>query len=130
MKFKQSRRGVSAVEFAMTLPILLALVFGAYEISRANMMMHTIEAACYEGARLGIVPGATPEECIAATQLVLGTAGIRNAQITVTPENLRNESDNISVSVTASFRDNTVLAPFFMGDGQFERSCVLTREKL
>ena len=130
MRFNQKRSGVTAVEFALTTPILFLFVFGAYELSRANMMMHTTEAACYESARLCIVPGATAAECKKAAQQMLATAGIRNAKISVSPRNLKKITPNISVSIKVKFKDNTFIPPFFMGDSAIERSCVLTREKL
>ena len=52
MKYKnQHRHGVAAVEFALTVPFLFLFIFATYELGRANMIMHTTEAAAYEGAR-------------------------------------------------------------------------------
>ena len=126
----EQRKGVAAVEFALTVPLLLFLIFGAYELARANMMMHTAEAAAYEGARLGIVPGANATEMTEAAQFVLATAGIRNPQITVTPTNLAADTDQVAVEISFSFKDNVVLSPFFMGDGVITRQCILSREKI
>lgn len=124
----QRRKGVTAVEFALTLPILFLLVFGAYELSRANMIKHTTEAACYEGARLGIVPGATAENCEAACRDILATAGISQATVTIDPPSLNTESELINVTISVDFASNTTIAPFFMRDGNFVRTCELTRE--
>ena len=51
------RVGALAVEVAMCLPILLMVLFGCYEVARANMLVHATESAAYEGARVGIIPG-------------------------------------------------------------------------
>jgi Flp pilus assembly protein TadG len=50
------------VEFALVMPILLLLVFGVTEFSRAWMTMNVITAAAREGARLAVVtdPTRTP----------------------------------------------------------------------
>ncbi|MEZ6075910.1 MAG: pilus assembly protein [Pirellulaceae bacterium] len=52
------RSGVTTVEFAMTAPLLFMLLYAALELGHANMTFNAVEAACYEGARVGIVPGA------------------------------------------------------------------------
>lgn len=126
---KSNRRGVTAVEMALTLPILFLFMFATYELSRANMMMHTVEAACYEGCRVGIIPGAQTQESIDASQSVLGTAGIRNANIVVTPDDLADDSETLSVQITFNFKDNYLLAPLFMGDREVTRICEMTRER-
>lgn len=124
------RRGVAAVELAMTLPILFLFVFATYELGRANMMMHTVEAACYEGCRVGIVPGAESDDSNAAARSVLATAGIRNATIRITPSNLNQKSETVSVEISFKFKDNSIIAPVFMGDRSITRICEMTREKL
>lgn len=125
----QRRKGVTAVEFALTLPILFLLVFGSYELSRANMIKHTTEAACYEGARKGIIPGATVEQCEAACRSILATAGIGDANIQVDPANLNTPSELINVTITVDFGNNTTIAPFFMRNANLVRTCELTREE-
>jgi Flp pilus assembly protein TadG len=127
---RNQRRGATAVEMAFVLPVLLLLLFGAYELGRANMMMHTCEAAAYEGARTGIIPGATAAECVAAAQRVLATAGVSRATIDVLPNNLADDTDTVAVSIEIKFAENTIIAPIFMGDGAILRKCEMTREQL
>lgn len=127
--FRRPRSGVTTVEFAFTIPVLFLFVFAAFELGRANMMMHTAEAAAYEGARTGIIPGAQADECITAARQILGTCGIGQAGVEVTPENLDTISEDVAVEVSVSFKDNTILAPLFMGDSVIERTCRMTRER-
>lgn len=127
---KSRRRGVTAVEMALTLPILFLFLFATYELGRANMMMHTVEAACYEGCRVGIIPGALTDESEDAAQAVLATAGIRNADIRITPTNLSTDSETVSVEISFRFKDNSIIAPLFMGDRAISRICEMTRERL
>lgn len=94
------------------------------------MMMHTVEAACYESCRVGIIPGALTEETEAAARSVLATAGIRNATIQITPSNLSVNSETVSVEISFKFKDNSIIAPVFMGDRSITRFCEMTREKL
>ena len=124
----RNRRGASTVEFAMTLPVLLLLMFGGYELSRANMIMHTCEAAAYEGARVGIVPGVSSTEVQDVTNAVLSTVGVKNAGVSVQPSDLSVPTDTVAVTVQVSFAENSLLAPLFMGTSTFNRTCTLTRE--
>ena len=123
------RTGATAVEMAMTLPLLMLMLFATYELTRVNMMFHTAEAAAYEGARLGIVPGATNGECEQAVRDILGTAGIKNADVTINPSNLATESESVVVTVSVSYHDNTLMFPMFMGKGaRITKTCELVRE--
>ena len=51
------RRGATAVEFAIVLPILLTFVWAAFEFTRWAMIRHVADNAAYEAARCVIVPG-------------------------------------------------------------------------
>ena len=123
------RKGATAVEFALTLPVLMLMLFATYELTRVNMMLHTAEAAAYEGARLGIVPGATNAECEDAAQAMLATAGIKNAEVTINPSDLTSNSETVSITVSLSYHDNTLMFPVFMGrDARITKTCELVRE--
>ena len=50
-------RGAAAVEFALVVPILLMLVFGAIEYGRIYSELEVLESAAREGARAASVRG-------------------------------------------------------------------------
>jgi Flp pilus assembly protein TadG len=125
-----ARTGALTVEMALCLPILLLVLFGCYEIAKANMMLHASEAAAYEGARVGIVPGATPEKIEAAVGGVLRSMGISSFTVDVTPNVISTNTEQIEVEVGVPFLDNTLIAPFFMDDSTFRSRCELSRETL
>lgn len=128
-KYKSNRRsGTTAVEMAMTLSVLFLIMFGAYELGRANMIMHTTEAAAYEGARVGIVPGATADQVEQAVRSVLSTIAVRGAQIETDPVDLAEETESLGVTVEVSFVDNSILMPMFIGSEPFSRTCRMARE--
>lgn len=52
MTRRYSERGAAAVEFALLLPILLALVFGVVEFGRAYHIQSTLSGAAREGVRV------------------------------------------------------------------------------
>lgn len=128
-KKSEQRSGATAVEFALTFPLLILMLFGAVELSHANMVLNSTEAAAYEGARRGIVPGGEAENCIASSQLMLDIAGIRGGSITVEPASLLIDTDTVRVTIEVPYASNTIVAPLFTRDLRIVRTCELTREK-
>lgn len=125
---KRSRGGGLSVELALCLPILLTLLFASYELARANMIRHSTESAAYEGARAGILPGATPEKIRESTRLLLTSVGVRSFDVVVEPEVIDETTDTVAVTVLVPFRENTTFAGFFVQDPTFQGRCQLTRE--
>jgi Flp pilus assembly protein TadG len=79
-------RGASAVEFAMVVPLLLALVLGIAEFGHAFQVQGTLSAAAREGARVMALQN-DPAAARAAVRDAAPTLdpAITDAQITVTP---------------------------------------------
>ena len=65
------RHGALTVEFALVVPLLFFFFFAQFEFSRANMIRNVIKTACYEGARAGVVPGATSDQIRETAQNIL-----------------------------------------------------------
>ena len=65
---RRTRTAAVVVEFAICAPILFLFFFASLEFSRVNMIRQSVENAVYEGARRGIVPGATAANCRASAQ--------------------------------------------------------------
>lgn len=122
------RSGAAAVEFAMTAPLVFMLLLGALELGHANMVFHAAEAAAFEGARAGIVPGATSAEVTSATQNVLDISRIRDASISISPSNLDSKEETIRVQVNVPYPKNTLMPPFFTKGLTIRRECRLSRE--
>lgn len=60
MKLHSSQRGVAAVEFALVLPLLLAITFGLIEFGLFMYNQQVLTNAAREGARAGIVQTSGP----------------------------------------------------------------------
>ncbi len=130
MNHRSSRRGALTVEVAICLPLLLTTLFAFYELSRANMIRHAVESAAYEGARTGILPGATQESIEESVSFVLGSVGVRDFSVDVTPDTIEFDTERIRVDVAIPFRGNTSIPRFFVGDPTFRARCELGRETL
>src|SRR5438552_10874760 len=78
-KWKQTlgrrRRGSEVLEAAMVFPILLALAFGTVEFGYYFYVEHNLESAAREGARAGIVPGASNDDITSAVNEVMRQSG-------------------------------------------------------
>ncbi len=106
---RHSEAGASAVEFALILPVLALLVFGAVEFSLALYDKAMITNASREGARAGIVsqdPRMTPTEIGAVVNKYckdhLVTFGTSNDPVvSVTPGT--NFGDDLTVAVTYNY---------------------------
>ncbi len=91
MRFIRARRGAVALEFALGLPIFLAMIYGVFEFGRIFWTQNTMEFAIEEAARFAMVnPNAT------------------NAQITTIVEDKAVGLDAARIDVTIVFeQDNT-----------------------
>lgn len=126
---KQHRAGVTAVEFAMTAPLLFLLLYAAVELGHANMVFNATEAACYEGARVGIVPGARASECRAAAQNILKISGVEGATVTVIPDDLNVKTATVQVRISVPYAKTSIVAPTFTRLLNVRRACELSREE-
>ena len=111
----QRRRAAATVEFALVAPLLFLTFFAAVEFSRANMVRHTVDIAAYEGARQGIIPGATADDVRNRVNQIMAQLAIRNTTVTVTPANIdRNtdrNTDRVTVNVVTPMQGNGFICP-------------------
>lgn len=134
MRLTKSRRpadrdGATIVEFAITAPILFMIFFAGIEFSRANMLLHTATIAATEGARRGIVSGATVEDCRAAALAEMQAIGASSVEIDVKPAVITDDTQMITVGVMAPVDlQNGYFTPrFFLGE-KVIRVVSITRE--
>jgi len=127
-KPKMYRSGATVVEVASCLPVLFLVLFAGYEFGRANMLHHASESAAYEGARIGVVPGATPKKIEEAARFVLQSVGARNAEVIVTPNVIEQDTPTVKVEILIPMKSNTLFLPFFTKKAVFQGECEMTRE--
>ncbi len=123
-----ARRGAATVEFALCAPVFFILVFGGIELSRANMLIHTVESAMLQAARRGIMPGANADQCRLAAQAVLDIGRIRTSTVTVSPAIMGENTPTVSITISVPLDSNGYQASsVFMGK-TITRTIQLNRE--
>ncbi|GAA5504884.1 hypothetical protein Rcae01_00323 [Novipirellula caenicola] len=126
---RKSRRGAVTVEFAVAFPILLLFTFAGIEFSRVNMIRNTAINAAYEGARQGIVPGATSAECEQAAMQLLGFVDISGGTADVSPSTIKPDTESVTVTVTVPITSaNSFITPQYFVGRQIVTSVTLPRE--
>lgn len=125
---RNQRLGIVSTEFAITLPLVLLFFFAAFEVCRFSMLVHTVDNAVYEGARRGIIPGATTATCRAEAQRILATLGVRAANIVVTPQTLDAQTPEVTVDITVPFAENSFAPVRFFSGASVNRTLTMSRE--
>jgi len=110
----RNRRGQSVVEFALVLPLLLLLVFGATEFSRAWLTMNVLTAASREGCRLAAVTEPQVDAVIARVEEVCDAGRVTPSDVIVTGPDPDDEHRRVTVTVRTDFEviPGTVLGTF------------------
>lgn len=104
------------------------MLFTAFEFSHMNVIRQTAVNAAYEGARRGIVPGASETDVKDVTENILDIVGTRSATVTVVPAVLTSEMTEVTVTVSVPLEQNGwVSSRFFVGK-YVETACTLKRE--
>jgi hypothetical protein len=125
---KNRRRGSLAVEFAMTLPIVFSIFIASIEFSRLNMIRNSTDNAAYEGARRGILPGATAADIRTEVNNALSAVGIRGGRVVVVPAIITSSTPSVEVSVIVPLRENAWVSPLYSTNRTITKSCKLSRE--
>lgn len=124
----RDRWGAASVEFALCAPVFFFLVFGGIELSRVNMLIHTVESALLQGARRGIIPGATADQCRQAAQDVLNIGRVRSSTITVSPSTITEDTAAVSITVSVPLEQNGYQASSVFLGKTIQRTTTLNRE--
>lgn len=100
------RRGTSIIEFALCLPLILLLVFGAVEATDAIFLQQAITTAAYEGARTATTSSGTTATATAAANAVLTARGVTGATVSVSPAVSATTAAGTNVTVTVTVAIN------------------------
>jgi Flp pilus assembly protein TadG len=123
------RRGATAVEFALTAPIFFLFLLAAFEFGWLNVIRHTADNAAYEAARHAMVPGATAAEARTKANRLLRIIGTRGARVTVTPNALTPDTEEVTVAIDIPMRRNGLIVPRFTKRTTISTSATLRTER-
>jgi Flp pilus assembly protein TadG len=101
---KWGEKGISSVEMAIVLPLLLFLVFGVVQFGLAWWVSQIITNGAREGARLGAVmrdPPLSETEIVTKVRSYLTASGFDGSQATVNVD-YKMEEDSVSASDCSS----------------------------
>ena len=116
------RRGVAAVEFAVCLPMIVLLVFGAIEASSFIFLKQSLAVAAYEGAREAARSTSTTGDATDRAENILTSRTVNDFQIEFPNGDVASmqRGEKLICEVTAPTQSNSPLA------GQFVTNRVLT----
>ncbi len=92
------RAGVSVLEAALVLPVILALIFGTIEFGYVFYVKQTLQSASREGARRGVLAGADNAAVNQAVDEAMKSGGLGYSTYTVT---ISNASTGTTANVSA-----------------------------
>ena len=112
---KSSRVGAAMIEFAICMPVFFLIAMGTIETCRMIYLRQSLKLAAYECARVGIMPGMTPDVLQAQCDVILGGRRIRNYQFSCVPPNPANLKfgDLFKTTVTVSAEENALVGAWF-----------------
>jgi Flp pilus assembly protein TadG len=127
-RLQKRRRGASAVEFAMCIPVLVAVLFAIIEFSRLLQIQHAVREAALEGARTAITLDGTAQTAQTQATNILSMVGITNPTITITPNPLAYTSPSVSVNVSVDPSGNSWYMYFLTAGHPLQATVTLDRE--
>ncbi len=101
-KSRKERKGAAVVEFAICLPVLVAVTFSFIDLTNLIYFRQTIKIAAYDAARKAAEPTASTSDVQVAAARMLQARGIDTHTLTI-PQNYsdiaRGETIDISLNV-------------------------------
>lgn len=120
------RMGATVVEMAIVSTVLFTILISGIELTRVTMLRHSADHAAYIGARRGIITGATAENVEEVVQGHMDAIGIRDATVTVIPEEITEATTQVEVEVGVPLAMNTWISPELFGKKLKGRARLLT----
>jgi len=129
---RKRRSGVAAIEMALLLPLLLTLVFGMIEYGSLFWRAQQVANAARNGARRGIMAGATASNVTTAVDQTMLASGMGTTNYTVvlTPANPASlaAGGTFTVKVTVPYVDIKLTGFPVPTPTQVERSVSMAKE--
>lgn len=101
----RGRRGVSLVESAFMIPILMSLIFGAIEFGSVLHMRHTMLHAAREAARSLAVQGGSSAQAISLAHSLLPSSEDLDFEVVALQPAADAQNRKVEVEISLPFRD-------------------------
>ena len=127
---RNPRSAVAAVELAIVLPVLMALVVGVVESCNLIYIKQSLTISAYEGARAAIVKGMIVSDINDRSNQVLADRRITNATILVSPNppSTASYGTYITVRVQAPYAANSLVPGWLFGGVTLQSTVKMMKE--
>ena len=125
-----TRRGLSVIELALVLPLIMLLVCGLIEYGWVLLMSHHIANASRQGARHAATPDATLSEAEDVIESVMADGGIGVSDYVVVwdPSIGADPGDPFTCTVTVTYADVSLGMPLVPVPTTLESSTTMLKE--
>ena len=110
---RHRRRASAVIEAAVMAPLMIAGTLGITEIGYVYMAKQTVTLSAREGARAGVLPGATQSDAQAAVDATMHNMGFQNYTTTITMGSAADPT--VTVVVSLPFNEATFTGTIFGG---------------
>jgi len=126
---KRRENGQSMVEFALTLPLILLLLCGIFELGWVYGNSLAVQNATREGVRAGIVASAQEENNQLVTDRILSMVPDAAKDVTIDivySDTVNFRAGDITVTVSYSLKGITPFSTLFTPDGIYDLTTACT----
>lgn len=127
-RYPRKRRGATLVEFAVVLPLLLAILMGIVEFGWVFMVRQTLTNAAREGCRTAVLKASTEEDVATRVREVMDPLGYEEGTVwsfDATP--ITNETQ--TVTVTAPIEHISITGGYVLSGDDYTISGTCTMRK-
>jgi hypothetical protein len=119
----RNRRGGATIEFAISLPLLLIVIFGSIDICERIFFKQSVSLVAYEGARLATRRSATSANVIARCQQMMRERRIDNGEVILSPGTIDNLPPTTPITLIIRANRSTFgMGRYSAQSGQFEQT--------
>ena len=124
------RQGAAVVEFAVCLPLILLVAFGAVEAAGMLFLRQTLVQAAYEGAKVIVRNEGTEDQSRAIMDAVIAGRRLQGVSIQFNPANPEAVELGVPITVTVSAPSdsNSLISFGFFRDRDISASAVFAKE--
>lgn len=134
---QRRRAGAAVVELALVVPLVIAIIFGTLEASRAIHVKQVLSDVCRASGRLAVQPKVSIAEVTSCAQKIMtynslpaGTVTVAVNGTTVSDLSSAKEGDDIRVTVTVPASSVGYIMPVILpADMLLKSNIVMRRQK-